>query len=99
MFNIFNIFRNKNQKDLRGLYPIVAQVNGFEPSMEKLSDEELKAQTSKFKKKLEEGATQEQIMAEAFATVREASKRVLRMRPLMCRSWGGLSCTRGRLRR
>ena len=95
MFNIFNIFRNKNQKDLRSLHPLVAKVNEFEPSMEKFSDEELKAQTAKLKKQFAEGATPDQLMLEAFATVREASKRVLGMRPFDVQIMGGVVMHKG----
>ena len=63
--------------------------------MEKLSDEELRAQTSKLKKKLSEGETQDQLMAEAFATVREASKRVLGMRPFDVQIIGGIVMHKG----
>ncbi|MBT3982573.1 MAG: preprotein translocase subunit SecA [Bacteriovoracaceae bacterium] len=76
-----SIFGTKQDRDIKVLRPLVAQINGLEADMKKLSDEELQAQTPKFRKMLENGSTHGDILPEAFATVREASWRVLGLRP------------------
>ena len=82
MFNpLKSLFGTKHDRDIKKLLPIVNSINALEAQMEKLSDEELKAQTPKFKQRLSEGVSLDDILPEAFATVREASKRVLGMRP------------------
>lgn len=75
-FVLKNIFGDPNKKALKKYEPIVTQVNSFEPAISALSDEQLKSKTLEFKSRLEKGETLEQIMSEAFAVVREASKRV-----------------------
>ncbi|MGB0452820.1 MAG: preprotein translocase subunit SecA [Bacteriovoracaceae bacterium] len=89
------LFGTKNQRDLKGLKPFVKKINALEPQMEKMSDEELKAQTDKFRAQIKEGATLESLLVEAFATVREASKRVLGMRPFDVQLMGGLVLFKG----
>ncbi len=84
------IFGTKHDRDIKLLRPLVNQINALEDDMKKLSDEELKAQTNKFKNTLAEGATLESILVEAFATVREASIRVLKMRPFDVQLMGGI---------
>ena len=59
---------------------VVAKINGLEPQFEALSDEQLKAKTQEFRQRLAQGHTLDDLLPEAFATVREASKRVLKMR-------------------
>ena len=75
-FQLKNIFGDPNKKALKKYEPVVAQVNSFEPAISALSDEQLKAKTAEFKGRLEKGETLDEIMPEAFAVVREASKRV-----------------------
>jgi preprotein translocase subunit SecA len=75
-FQLKNIFGDPNKKALKKYDPIVGQVNSFEPAISGLSDEQLKAKTLEFKGRLEKGETLDQILPEAFAVVREASKRV-----------------------
>lgn len=75
------IFGTKNDRDLKALKPLIAQIGSFEEQMKKMSDEELKAQTPKFRQMIKDGATLDSLLPEAFATVREASVRVLGMRP------------------
>ena len=93
--NLWNIFGNKNHRDLKGLQPIVARINALEPKMEQLSNQELRAQTEKFKDRLTNGETLEDLTVEAFATVREASKRVLKMRPFDVQIMGGVTMHKG----
>lgn len=74
------IFGSRNDWILRRLNKIVIKINQLEPEFEALSDDDLKAKTDAFKARLAQGETLEQLLPEAFATVREASKRVLGMR-------------------
>ncbi|HQN62030.1 MAG TPA: hypothetical protein PLG96_00885, partial [Flexilinea sp.] len=69
------------QKKLEEYTAIVSEINRLEPDYEKLSDEALRAKTDEFKDRLANGETLDDILTEAFATVREASKRVLGQRP------------------
>ncbi|MDC1175677.1 preprotein translocase subunit SecA, partial [Bacteriovoracaceae bacterium] len=91
------IFGTKNTRDLKALKPLVQEVNALESKMEQLSDEELQAQTPKFKKLIADGATLDSIKAEAFATVREASKRVLGMRPFDVQLMGAAVLSSGKI--
>ena len=95
MLNFFKSLTNKNLRDLRGLRPIVEQINKLEPAMQKLSDQQLQGQTLKLKQQLAKGATLEQLLTEAFASVREASVRVLSMRPFDVQLMGGITMHKG----
>ena len=84
---------------LRRLDRLASQVDALQEDFEALTDEELQAKTQEFKDRLEEGETLDDILVEAFATVREASWRILRMRPLPCPGHGRhRPCTRARSR-
>ena len=74
------IFKSYSEKEVQRVMPIVEKINNIEPNIEKLTDEQLKAKTSEFKERLQKGETLDDILPEAFAVVREASKRVLGMR-------------------
>lgn len=84
------IFGSRNDRVLRRLNKIVVKINKLEPEYEALSDEQLKAKTAEFRERLAQGATLESLMPEAFATVREASKRVLGMRHFDVQLIGGM---------
>ncbi|MEH6465286.1 MAG: preprotein translocase subunit SecA [Shewanella psychromarinicola] len=84
------VFGSRNDRTLKSLGKIVNQINALESDYEKLSDEELKAKTEEFRTRLENGETLDNIMAEAFAVVREASKRVFEMRPFDVQLLGGM---------
>jgi preprotein translocase subunit SecA len=86
-----------NERTLKGYRRIVPQVNAFEPAMVALSDEALRAKTGEFKDRIQGGEALDNIMAEAFATVREASKRVLGMRHFDVQLVGGLVLHNGRI--
>ncbi len=89
--NIFKaIFGTKHDRDIKALKPLVQKINSLEPQMQQMSDEELKAQTPKFRQMLADGMTLDDILPEAFATVREAAKRVLNMRHFDVQLIGGL---------
>jgi len=91
------VFGSSNDRYVKSLDKIVSRINGLEDQLLDFSDEELKAQTVKFRIKLEEGATLDDIMPEAFATVREASKRVLGMRHFDVQMVGGIVLHRGEI--
>ena len=74
------VFGSRNDRILKGLQKKVQQINAIEPEFEALSDEELKQKTVEFKQRIEQGANLDDLLVEAFATVREASKRVFNMR-------------------
>lgn len=76
------VFGSRNDRTLRRMRKVVNIINGMEPAMEKLSDDELKAKTAEFRARLEKGEVLENLIPEAFAVVREASKRVFRHAPL-----------------
>ncbi|KAB2898396.1 MAG: preprotein translocase subunit SecA, partial [Dokdonella sp.] len=82
MFNtvLTRIFGSRNERVLRQLAKSVARINALEASLTALTDAELGAKTAEFKQRLAEGASLDSLLPEAFATVREASRRVLEMR-------------------
>ncbi|WP_340615439.1 preprotein translocase subunit SecA [Xenorhabdus entomophaga] len=84
------IFGSRNDRTLRRLRKVVDVINRLEPDFEKLSDEELKAKTEQFRARLKEGESLDKILPEAFATVREASKRVFGMRHFDVQLLGGM---------
>lgn len=84
------IFGSRNDRTLKQLGKVVVKINALEAEYEKLSDEELKAKTAEFKARLEKGESLNELMAEAFATVREASKRVFEMRHFDVQLMGGM---------
>lgn len=84
------VFGSRNDRTLKGLQKVVNKINALEADYEKLTDEQLKAKTAEFRERLAAGASLESIMAEAFATVREASKRVFEMRHFDVQLLGGM---------
>ena len=91
------IFGTYSEKEVKKVMPIVDKINGLEPEISKLSDEELTGKTQEFKKRLNEGETLDDILPEAFAVVREASKRVLGMRHFDVQLIGGIILHQGRI--
>lgn len=91
------IFKSYSEKEVKRVMPIVEQINKLEPEMEKLTDKELTGKTEYFKKQLEEGKTLDDILPEAFAVVREASKRVLGLRHFDVQLIGGIILHQGRI--
>jgi preprotein translocase subunit SecA len=91
------IFGSSNDRYVKSLDKLVKQIAAFEPMLEGLSDEELAAQTPKFRRQLEEGKALDDLLPEAFATVREASKRVLGMRHFDVQMIGGIVLHRGEI--
>ncbi len=99
MFNtiVKSLFGTSNDRYVKSMGKIVNQINALEPQIQALSDDELKAQTDKFRGQLEQGATLDDILPEAFATVREASVRVLGMRHFDVQMIGGIVLHRGEI--
>ena len=91
------IFGTQNDRELKTIYPIVEKINQLEPSIAALSDAQLQAQTEKLKQRLASGETIDAILPEAFATVREAGKRVLGQRHYDVQMIGGITLHRGRI--
>lgn len=92
-----SIFGSSNDRELRRLSKIVKNVNSFEPQLEGLDDEQLRGQTDLFKTRLSAGETLDQLLPEAFATVRETAKRVLGMRHFDVQLIGGITLHQGKI--
>ena len=91
------IFGNYSEKEVKRIMPIVEKINSLEEELSKLSDKELVAKTAYFKEELKNGKTLDDILPEAFAVVREASKRVLGMRHFDVQLVGGIILHQGRI--
>ena len=91
------LFKTYSEKEVKRVKPLVDKINGLEDEFMKLTDAELKAKTDYFKKQLKDGKTLDDILPEAFATVREASKRVLGMRHFDVQLIGGIILHLGRI--
>lgn len=91
------LFGDSNEKELKRMQTIVDAVNALEPDMQKLSDASLTGKTREFKERLEKGETLDEIMPEAFAAVREASRRVLGMRQFDVQILGGITLHEGNI--
>ncbi|MGP8307036.1 preprotein translocase subunit SecA [Vibrio sp. YIC-376] len=91
------VIGSRNDRTLRRLRKIVKEINNYEPTFEALSDEELKAKTVEFRERLDKGETLDQLIPEAFATVREASKRVFGMRHFDVQLIGGMVLNAGQI--
>ena len=91
------IFGTHNSRELKRIMPLVDKIEELRPTMQAMTDEELKDQTRKFKERLAEGETLDDLLPEAFATVREASKRVLNMEHYRVQLIGGIILHQGRI--
>ena len=91
------VFGTHSEKELKKIYPIVDKIEALDESMQALSDEELKAKTEEFKKRLAEGETLDDILVEAYAVVREAAARVLNMKHYRVQLIGGIILHQGRI--
>ncbi|HVC51000.1 MAG TPA: preprotein translocase subunit SecA [Stellaceae bacterium] len=89
------LFGSANDRYIKSLSPLVDQINELEPQLEQLSDEALRARTVEFRQRLEEGSDLDDLLVEAFATVREAAKRTLGQRPFDVQLMGGIVLHRG----
>ncbi len=91
------VFGSKNERELKLFEPIVEQINALEPEVQALSDEQLKARTAAFKQRIDQGEALDDMLPEAFATVREASVRTLKMRPFDAQLIGGIVLHQGKI--
>ncbi|HKY62555.1 MAG TPA: preprotein translocase subunit SecA, partial [bacterium] len=91
------VFGTKNEREIKKLKPWVEKINSLEPQIQALSDEEIKAQTRKFRERLAKGETLDDLLPEAFATVREAGKRSLGMRHFDVQLIGGMVLHHGKI--
>ena len=91
------IMGTHSERELKRVYPIVDKIEAMGPAMQKLSDEELRAKTDEFKKRLSEGETLDDLLVEAYAVVREAATRVLGMRHYRVQLIGGVILHQGRI--
>ena len=91
------VFGSKNDREIKKIQPVVEQINAIEPAVRAMSDEELKGQTAGFKARFEQGETIDDLLPEAFATVREASVRTLRMRHFDVQLIGGIVLHQGKI--
>ncbi|MEF9954167.1 MAG: preprotein translocase subunit SecA [Clostridium sp.] len=94
---IEKVFGTHSERELKLIYPIVDKIDGLRPDMMKLTDEELRDNTVKFRERLANGETVDDILPEAFATVREASRRVLNMEHYPVQLIGGIVLHQGRI--
>ena len=91
------LFGNRNERLLKTHRKTVARINALETEFERLSDAQVQAKTAEFKQRLAQGETLDALLPEAFATVREASKRVLKMRHFDVQLIGGMALHSGKI--
>src|SRR5882757_3552261 len=91
------VFGTQHEREIKALRPLIASINELEPRMQELSDEELAAQTVLFRQQLASGATLDDLLVPAFATVREAGRRILNMRHFDVQLIGGAVLHRGKI--
>ena len=91
------IFPSRNERLVNALYRVVERVNSFDRVMQLLSDEQLRNKTSEFRQRLKDGQTLDDLLPEAFAVVREASKRTTKMRPFDVQLIGGMVLHQGKI--
>lgn len=91
------VFGTHSERELKLIYPIVDKIEALEPEMEKLSDEQLKEKTTEFKNRLKNGETLDDLLVEAYAVVREASKRTIGLRHYRVQLIGGIILHQGRI--
>jgi preprotein translocase subunit SecA len=97
-FNIFSkLFGSRNDRQLKRMMRVVKRINDMEPEFKALSDEALRGKTDEFRKRLSDGATLDELLPEAFATVREAATRVLGMRHFDVQLIGGMVLHSGKI--
>src|SRR5450432_546015 len=91
------VFGTKHEREVKAMRPLISAIGDLEPQMRELSDEELAAQTVRFREQLAQGATLDDLLVPAFATVREAGRRVLNMRHFDVQLIGGTVLHRGKI--
>jgi len=91
------VFGTKNEREVKAMLPLVQTINNLEPEIQQLSDEELAAKTLEFRQQIEQGASLDDILPEAFAVVREAGRRTLNMRHFDVQLIGGMVLHKGKI--
>ena len=91
------IFGSRNDRLLKQYRKVVARINSMEPEYEKLSDDALRAKTQEFKDRVAKGESLDSILPEAFAVVREGSKRIMKMRHFDVQMLGGMALHHGKI--
>ncbi|MBW2518310.1 MAG: preprotein translocase subunit SecA [Deltaproteobacteria bacterium] len=91
------VFGSKNERELKRIQPQVERINALEPAVQAMSDDELKTQTAKFKERIDRGEPLDDLLPEAFAAVREASLRTLKMRHFDVQLIGGIVLHEGKI--
>src|SRR5262245_55738807 len=91
------VFGTQNERELKRLAPIVAEINALEEGVRVLSDEQLRGKTVEFRQRIEQGETLDDLLPEAFAVVREAGRRVLNMRHFDVQLIGGAVMHSGKI--
>ncbi|MDP6179682.1 MAG: hypothetical protein QGG48_07310, partial [Desulfatiglandales bacterium] len=91
------IIGSKNERELKRLHPVIERVNSLEPEIQALSDDRLRAQTVRFRERIDNGESLDDILPEAFATVREASIRTIKERPFDSQLIGGIVLHQGKI--
>ncbi len=91
------VIGTQNERELKRIQPLVARINGLEPSMQQLSDAQLRGKTAEFRERFAKGETLDDLLPEAFAVVREAGRRVVHMRHYDVQLIGGVVLHRGRI--
>jgi preprotein translocase subunit SecA len=91
------VFGTKNEREVKAMLPVVAEINALEPGLRELSDIDLTAKTIEFKERLAQGAPLDDLLIEAFAVVREAGRRVLNMRHFDVQLIGGMVLHKGKI--
>jgi preprotein translocase subunit SecA len=96
-FILAKIFGTKNEREIKKLRPLVAAINALEPQMQALADEDLARKTQEFRQRIEQGASLDDLLIEAFAVVREAARRTLNMRHFDVQLMGGIVLHQGKI--
>jgi preprotein translocase subunit SecA len=94
---IRNVFGSSNDRELKKITPLVAEINAFEPRISALSDSDLQSKTAEFRQRIANGQSLDDLIPEAFAVVREAGKRILNMRHFDVQLIGGIALHKGRI--
>jgi len=98
LFNyLTKVFGSKNERELKRIQPVIEQINSLESQMQAMDDRQLQTQTGKLKERLEQGESLDDILPEAFATVRETAARILKERPFDSQLIGGIVLHQGKI--
>ena len=94
---ISKVFGTHSEREVKRVLPLVDKIEALEPEMEKLTDDELRGKTNEFKERLKKGETLDDLLVEAYAVVREASKRTIGLRHFRVQLIGGVILHQGRI--